>query len=73
MDDLSLYGKPILASLIYSVLGSLVLMASIWCVGKVVPFSMRKEIEEDHNTAFGIILGAIILGLSLIISAAIQG
>ena len=34
---------------------------------------VRKEIEEDQNTALGIILGAFILGVSLIISAAIRG
>ena len=39
----------------------------------MVPFSIRKEIEDDQNTALGIVIGAVIIGLSLIISAAIQG
>ena len=33
---------------------------------------MRKEIAEDHNVALGIILGAFIIGLSIIISSAIS-
>ncbi len=33
---------------------------------------MRKEIAEDQNVALGIILGAFVIGLSLIISAAIS-
>jgi hypothetical protein len=33
---------------------------------------MKKEIEEDHNTALGVILAAFIIGLSLIISSAIR-
>ena len=40
---------------------------------KVAPFSIRKEIEEDQNTSLGIIIGAVILGISMIISAAVQG
>ena len=32
-----------------------------------------KEIEEDHNQALAIIVGAIVLGISVIIAAAILG
>jgi hypothetical protein len=39
----------------------------------MAPFSVHKEIEEDQNVALGIIIGAIIIGIALIISAAIQG
>ena len=47
--------------------------AAFFVITKAVPFSMRKEIEEDQNTALGIMIGAVIIGLSLIISAAIKG
>ena len=40
---------------------------------KVTPFSLQKEIEHDQNTALGIILGSIVIGMALIISAAIHG
>ena len=40
---------------------------------KVLPFSLRKEIEIDQNTALGIVLGSLILGISIIIAAAIHG
>jgi len=33
---------------------------------------MKKEIEEDQNTALAIIIGAIMIGLAMIISAAIH-
>ena len=32
-----------------------------------------KEIEEDQNTSLGIIIGAVIIGIALIISSAVQG
>ena len=63
----------ILAALIYSVLG-LVMFGVFWMIViRLSPFSIRKEIEEDQNTALGIILGAIILGIAMIISAAVKG
>jgi putative membrane protein len=36
-------------------------------------FNIHKEIEEDHNTALGLVIGSIMLGLALIIAAAING
>ncbi|MFO0570483.1 MAG: DUF350 domain-containing protein [Polyangiaceae bacterium] len=39
----------------------------------VTPFSLRKEIEEDQNTALAIMIGSVILGLSIIIASAISG
>jgi uncharacterized membrane protein YjfL (UPF0719 family) len=39
----------------------------------VTPFSIRKEIEEDQNIALGIVIGAMLLGIALIIAAAING
>ncbi|WP_005037370.1 DUF350 domain-containing protein [Holophaga foetida] len=52
----------------------LVILGVVWLfLMKVLPFSLRKEIEEDQNTALGIVLGALILGISIIIAAAIHG
>jgi uncharacterized membrane protein YjfL (UPF0719 family) len=36
-------------------------------------FPIRKEIEEDQNTALGIVIGSIMIGIAIIIAAAIQG
>ncbi len=67
------HARPIIDSLLYSILGGLILLAFFYVVQKVLPFSMRKEIEEDQNTSLAIILGSFILGLSLIIASAIHG
>lgn len=72
MNWLDAHLKPIGDSIVYSVLGTLVLLGCFWFIEKVLPFSMRKEIEQDHNVSLGIILGAFIIGVSLIISSAIQ-
>ena len=36
-------------------------------------FPIKKEIEEDQNTALGIVIGSIMIGIAIIIAAAIQG
>ena len=73
MDWLSQHARPVVDSLLYSVLGTAILLAAFAFIGKVLPFSLRKEVAEDQNVALGIILGAFILGVSLIISSAIRG
>jgi uncharacterized membrane protein YjfL (UPF0719 family) len=36
-------------------------------------FSIHKEIEEDQNIALSIVIGSIMIGIAIIIAAAIQG
>ena len=73
MEWITQYIKPIADSFIYSILGTVILCIAFWFIEKILPFSMKKEIEEDENTSLGIILGAFIIGISLIIAAAIHG
>ena len=73
MEWLSQHARPVVDSIVYSVLGTVVLLAAFALIERILPFSMRKEVAEDHNVALGIILGAFILGVSLIISSALRG
>ena len=36
-------------------------------------YNLHKEIEEDHNNALAIVIGSIMLGIAIIIAAAING
>ncbi len=58
-------------TLIYAVVGVVIFGIAFWLVTLVTPFSVRKEIEEDQNTSLGVIIGALIIGLAIIIAAAI--
>lgn len=58
---------------IFTAFGLLVFAIAYIIILKATPFSVRKEIEEDQNVALAVVIGAIIIGISLIISAAIQG
>ncbi|MCS6898186.1 MAG: DUF350 domain-containing protein [Myxococcales bacterium] len=65
--------KQIISSVVFSFLGLILFGISFLIIKLILPFSLRKEIEEDQNTALGIMIGSVIIGLSMIISAAIKG
>lgn len=71
MDVLSL--KPIINSVLYSFLGIMILLIGYLIVEKVTPENTWKEIVDKNNVALAVVLGAFIIGLSMIISAAIHG
>ncbi len=74
MEQLLVDLKPavILSSLIYSAIGMVIFGIAFFIFTKVVPFSVRKEIEEDQNIALGIIVGSFLVGLAIIIASAIH-
>jgi putative membrane protein len=65
---------PVMATtVIFVIIGLVVFMIAFFIVVLVAPFSVKKEIEEDQNTSLAIIIGALIIGVAMIISSAIQG
>jgi uncharacterized membrane protein YjfL (UPF0719 family) len=60
-------------TLAFTLVGLVLFAFAFWIIGKVTPFSVRKEIEEDHNTALAIVIGSVIIGVALIVSAAVHG
>jgi uncharacterized membrane protein YjfL (UPF0719 family) len=58
---------------IFALAGLLLFALAFFVMGKATPFSIRKEIEEDQNVALAIVIGSVIIGIALIIVAAIVG
>ena len=58
---------------IFTAFGLLVFGIAYFIILKATPFSIRKEIEEDQNVALAVVIGAVIIGIAIIIAAAIQG
>ncbi|QIX62711.1 DUF350 domain-containing protein [Hymenobacter lutimineralis] len=65
--------KLIAASIIYSVLGIVILVVSFIIIEKLTPRMLWKEIVEEHNTALAIVAAAFMIAVALIISSAIHG
>ena len=66
-------GQSIVASLIFVGIGIVVFLLAFLLITKITPFSIRKEIEEDQNTSLAIVIASVMIGLSIIIAAAIHG
>lgn len=65
--------QQLLTSLVYTAVGIVVFALAFYLMAKVIPFSVRKEIEEDQNTALGVIMGSVVIGLAIIIAASVHG
>ena len=63
----------LLSTLAFSIIGLLLFALAFWIMGKATPFSIRKEIEEDQNTALALVIASVIIGIALIVSAAVHG
>jgi len=64
--------KYIIASLVYSVLGIIVLFIAFWVIEKMTPENLWKEILEKQNLALAIVFAAFIIAIAIIISSAIH-
>jgi uncharacterized membrane protein YjfL (UPF0719 family) len=66
-------GEALVSSAAFSLVGLLVFGIAFGLMGKLAPFSLRKEIEEDHNVALAIIMAGVIIGIALVVSSAVAG
>jgi uncharacterized membrane protein YjfL (UPF0719 family) len=64
--------QNLLASVAYSAIGILIFIVAYKLMERVLPFDLDKELAEDQNTAVGILIGSIMIGLAIIIAAAIH-
>lgn len=63
----------VMSSLVFSLIGVVVFAFAFWLIVKISPFSVRKEIEHDQNVALSIVIASVIVGVALIVAAAIHG
>ena len=66
-------GVVVLETAVFVLLGLALFGVAFWLMVKLSPFSIRKELEHDHNTALAIVMAAVIIGISIIVAAAING
>ncbi|SFJ51257.1 DUF350 domain-containing protein [Jannaschia pohangensis] len=64
--------SEVVSTVFYTFFGLALLLACWWLIELVTPFSLRKELEEDQNTAIAIVMGALFLSLAIIIAAILR-
>ena len=62
----------LLNALIYALLGIAIFLFAFLVIDKMTPYHLWNEIVQDKNVALAILIGAISLGMCIIIAAAVH-
>lgn len=63
---------PMVAALVYATIGLAIFGLAFIVVDRLTPYHLWKEIVDEKNTALAIVVGAVSIGISIIVSAAIR-
>ena len=64
---------PIFSSIVFAGIGIVIFIVAFVLIDKATPYHLWREINEKQNTALAILIGAAMIGISLIIAAAVHG
>lgn len=67
MDNFSTFGLIT----VYSVIGVLVMLGCAMLSNYIFKLNIRREILEEHNVAFGIMLAGLFIAIAIIVAASI--
>jgi uncharacterized membrane protein YjfL (UPF0719 family) len=59
-------------AIVYAAIGIVIFAGAFLVIDKVTPYNLWKEIVQEHNTALAILLGAMSLGICVIIASAVH-
>lgn len=62
----------LLNAMIYSILGIVIFSLSFVILDRLTPYNLWKEICENRNTALAIMVGAMSIGICIIIASAVH-
>lgn len=61
----------LLSTIVYSVLGIVLLLVTIVAVNKGFKLNLHRELVEEHNVAFGILIAGVAVAIGIIIAGVI--
>lgn len=62
----------VIATIVYGLVGIGLVIVGFKLFSAVLPFSVKKELEDDHNLSVGVLLAALVLGISIVVAATIH-
>ncbi len=62
----------IINAVVFAFLGILVFTVAFVVLDKLTPYHLWKEVVQEHNTALAILVGALSIGICIIIAAAVH-
>jgi putative membrane protein len=64
--------SSVVSAVVFAFLGILVFTLAFVVMDKVTPYHLWKEIVQEHNMALAILVGAMSIGISIIIASAVH-
>lgn len=65
--------KEVVSSILFSIIGLVIFGIAFFVFDKITPGDLGVEIVQKQNTAAAIVVGALAIGLSIIIAMSIHG
>lgn len=65
--------KDVVGSILYSLIGLVLFGLAFYVFDKFTPGNLACEILEKHNTAAAILVGALMIGIAIIVGLSIHG
>ena len=69
----ALFVRHLLAALAFAAVGLVFFAIAFYVMVKAMPFSVRKEIEDDQNVALAIVMASVIIGIAIVVGMAVKG
>ena len=69
----ALFVRHLIAALGFAAVGLVFFVIAFWIMVKAMPFSVRKEIEDDQNVALAIVMASVIIGIAIVVGMAVKG
>ena len=60
------------AALVFALIGIVVFVGAFVLIDKLTPYDLWKEIVEEKNLALAVLVGAMSIGICIIIAAAVH-
>ncbi len=64
--------NSVVNAIVYAAIGIAIFAGAFIVIDKMTPYHLWKEIVQEHNTALAILLGAMSIGICVIIASAVH-
>lgn len=62
----------LVSTIVFFILGFVLFALSIWVMEKLTPFSIKREIIDEHNISMAIVIAAMVVAIAIILAAVID-
>jgi putative membrane protein len=65
--------SAVVGSLLYSLIGVVILCLTFWIIDKITPYDLWKELIENRNQPLATAVAGMFVAIAIIVAAAIHG